>query len=251
MRNHNRRRIVSAIALAALFGAAEARAQATTDFCGCEGNPNSLGDFNARDSATYPPGTTGTLASPHQNVYGSCEDAIRIPLPPDGVLVFDSFIVNGTTNRGCPLNVAFIPNAANTPVTLLVKGNLTVGANGRITVNAFGGGHATVGNAGTPGVPGPGGFAGGEGAYQLVNFGAIGGNGVGPGGGLGATVLPPALAGGGTFVGVPELRPLLGGSGGDGISEIGQGRGRESFQALDVVQFEEHSIRRVARLFER
>jgi hypothetical protein len=196
-----------------LGGAAQAQ---PTDFCGCAGSPDSLGDFNVRDSATYPPGTTGTLASPHIDFVAGCEDAIRIPAPPDGVLVFDSFSVNGTTNRGCNLNVAFIPNAANTPITLLVKGDVTIGNQGRISVRGFNGGAGSSGGAGTPGGPGPGAFAGGEGAYQLVNFAAIGGNGVGPGGGLGADPLLSTLASGGTFVGVPELRPLLGGSGGGG-----------------------------------
>ena len=63
------------------------------------------------------------------------------------------------------------------PITLLVKGDVTVGPSGRISVNGFPGGNATNGNAGTPGQPGPGGFAGGQGAYQVVNFATIGGNG--------------------------------------------------------------------------
>ena len=218
MQEHNRRRVgrLVATALAALFVASEVHAQATTDFCGCAGSPNSLGAFDASNPATYPPGTSGTRSSPLADVYGSCEDAILLQAPPDGVLVFDSFIASGNSSRGCNLNVGFRANAANTPITLLVKGNVTVGSSARITVNGFPGGNASNGNAGSPGQPGPGGFAGGQGAYQVVNFATIGGNGVGPGGGRGATLLPPAFAEGGTFIGVPELRPLLGGSGGGG-----------------------------------
>lgn len=220
---HGNRRwsgLALATALAALFAAGEARAQATTDFCGCAGSPDSLGAFDANVPATYPPGAEGTRQSPLQNFFGSCEDAIRFQTPPDGVFVFDSFIVTGQTTRGCNMNITFTRNAANTPITILVKGDLTVGAGSRINVSGFSGGAGSSGNAGQPGPAGPGGFAGGEGAYQLVNFGAIGGNGVGPGGGLGATLDPASLARGGTFVGVPELRPLLGGSGGGGGRSI-------------------------------
>jgi hypothetical protein len=74
-------------------------------------------------------------------------------------------------------------------------------------------------NAGGPGAGGPA-AARRSGRHQLVNFANIGGNGVGPGGGFGA-VDPLAIATGGTFVGVPELRPLLGGSGGGGRSNDG------------------------------
>jgi hypothetical protein len=150
--------------------------------------------------------------------FGTYQNGIRIPLPPDGVLVFDSFLVNGYPPGSSTwgTHVFFEPNAANTPVTLLVKGNVTIANESRIRVSGFSGGDGSAGNAGGPGAGGPGGFAGGQGAYQLVNFANIGGNGVGPGGGFGATVDPLALATGGSFVGVPELRPLLGGSGGGG-----------------------------------
>jgi hypothetical protein len=193
-RNQRRSSPAIAIALAALLAAGAANAQTTTDFCGCAGSPDSLGDFVLSDSATYPPGTVGTPSSPFTDFFGSCDDAIRIPAPPDGVLVFDSMTVSGTSTRGCRLHLTFLRNAANTPITLLVKNDVTIGNNARINVSGFLGGHGTSGGAGAPGGPGAGGFAGGEGAYQIVNFASIGGNGIGPGGGVGATVTPAAFA---------------------------------------------------------
>ena len=210
-RNRGRSRSALALALATICASATATAQSTTDFCGCAGSPNSLGSLVSRTESSWPPGTVQ-----RNDFFGGCEDAIEVPLPPDGVVVFDSIDLNGTTLRGCNANLTFSRNAANTPVTLLVKGDVTIRSGARISVNGFNGGNGTNGGAGTPGSGGLGGFAGGEGAYQLVNFANIGGNGVGPGGGLGSVVNPFAFAGGGTFVGVPELRPLLGGSGGGG-----------------------------------
>lgn len=214
MKTHRTQQTRNAIALAIAVvlscAAGAARAQ-NTDFCGCAGNPNSLGDFVSSEQTTWPAGTVQ-----RNDFFGGCQDAIEIPLPPDGVVVFDSIDVDRTTSRGCSAHVTFSRNAANTPVTLLVKGNVTVRSGGRITVNGFPGGAGTNGGAGQPGLGGLGGFAGGEGAYRIVNFANIGGNGVGPGGGLGGTVSPATFAAGGVFVGVPELRPLLGGSGGGG-----------------------------------
>lgn len=195
---------------ASLIGSGAAEAQ-NTDFCGCAGNPDSLGAFVSFDQTTWPAGTVQ-----RNDFFGGCQDAIEIPLPPDGVVVFDSIDVNRGTSRGCNAHLTFSRNAANTPVTILVKGDVTVRSNGRITVNGFPGGAGTNGGAGQPGLGGLGGFAGGEGAYEIVNFANIGGNGVGPGGGLGGTVSPASFGAGGVFVGVPELRPLLGGSGGGG-----------------------------------
>jgi hypothetical protein len=165
----------------------------------------------SRDTTTWPANTVQ-----RNDFFGGCEDAIEVPLPPDGVVVFDNIDMNGATIRGCNSNLTFSRNAANTPITILVKGNVTIRNSGRINVRGFAGGDGSSGAAGGPGLGGLGGFAGGEGAYQLVNFASIGGNGVGPGGGLGATLSPAAFANGGLFVGVPELRPLLGGSGGGG-----------------------------------
>jgi hypothetical protein len=213
MSNRDRKRSRGALALvvvlSALLAAGNTRAQ-SSDFCGCAGSPNSLGSFSSGDPSTWPAGTTQM-----NDFYTGCEDALRVPVPADGVLVFDSIDV-GPSSRGCNLSLSFVTNAANTPVTLLVKGNVTVRSNGRINVSALRGGDGSGGAAGSPGIGGPGGFAGGEGAYQIVNFGADGGSGVGPGGGTGGVASPRAAPGGGTLLSVPELRPLVGGSGGGG-----------------------------------
>lgn len=206
-RRHATARLV--FGLVALVSAATAQAQ-TTDFCGCAGSP-SLGAFVSNDASTFPPGTVSSL-----HYFTSYQPGIAIPLPPDGVLVFDSFVVNMYPGENRYTRVLFRPNAANTPVTLLVKGDVTIYDNSQIWVGGWAGGTGSAGNAGGPGQGGPGGFAGGQGAFEVVNFAEIGGNGVGPGGGLGATIDPLAVAQGGTFIGVPELRPLLGGSGGGG-----------------------------------
>lgn len=205
-------RVALGLVLGALVSAGSALAQ-STDFCGCAGSPGSLGNFATGDSGTWPPGTVARL-----EYFGSYADAVEVPLPPDGVLVFDSLTVNGLAGRGKygPIALSFARNAANTPVTILVKGDVTIADNNRIRVGGLSGGPGTAGDAGGPGQGGPGGFAGGQGAYAIVNFAEIGGNGIGPGGGLGAIGSPAALAQGGTFVGLPELRPLLGGSGGGG-----------------------------------
>ena len=215
MSNRDRERSRGVIALVAvlctLLAAGDAGAQ-SFDFCGCEGSTNGLGSFSSSDPSTWPPGSTLV-----NNFYASCEDAIRIPLQPDGdgVLVFDSITV-GLDARGCNLSMSFINNKANTPVTLLVKHDVTIQSGGRINVSGFPGGDGSAGAAGTPGGGGPGGFAGGDGAYQIVNLTADGGTGIGPGGGAGgiaSTHIPPI---GGALLSVPELRPLVGGSGGGG-----------------------------------
>jgi len=181
MSNQDRERSRGASALAALLcalvAAGDTRAQ-SLDFCGCAGSAN-LVDFSSDDPTTWPAGSVLV-----NNVYTNCEDAIRVPLPPDGVLMFNSINVRQDA-RGCNLSLSFVNNAANTPVTLLVKGDVTIQSKGRINVSGFAGGDGSAGAAGAPGSPGPGGFAGGEGAYQIVNLAADGGTGVGPGGGGG------------------------------------------------------------------
>jgi hypothetical protein len=194
---------IAVLLLAALPGSAAAQ---TLDVCGCAGSAQSLGAFDSNNPATFPPGTTlNTATNP---------DTITIPLPPDGVLVLDSFTVSNSSSNADNAQVTFSRNAANTPVTLLVRGNVVVGAGDYVSVNGFAGGAGTGTTAGIGGAGGPGGYAGGDGAYQAVNQASVGGSGLGPGGGSGADA--SAFAGGGTFIGVPELRPLRGGSGGGG-----------------------------------
>jgi hypothetical protein len=183
------------------------------DICGCEGHP-SLGDFHSVDEATYPPGTVRNGGT------------ITIPLPDDGVLIFDSFTVDNRPDF--PTNsatVGFGTNAANTGVTLLVSGDLTIASGDTLTVSGSNGGNGSNDFNGFGGVAGPGGFRGGDGAYQLVNFQSDGGAGLGPGGGDGATFDPPVEAQPGQFLGSPRLLPLIGGSGGGGGRSDSDGLG--------------------------
>ncbi len=191
-------------ALLLALAPASALAQAL-DFCGCAGSTQSLGAFDTANAATWPAGTTITTAT--------SPDTITIPLPADGVMVFDSFTVGNSTS-GDNSFVQFVWNAANTPVTLLVRGDVLVDSADTISVHGYNGTAGTSTTAGQAGAGGPGGYAGGDGAYQAVNQAVLGGTGLGPGGGSGATA--SAIAGGGVFVGAPELRPLRGGSGGGG-----------------------------------
>jgi hypothetical protein len=172
------------------------------DICGCATIPN-LQPFDSANPATFPPGTSDNGT------------ALTLTIPADGVFRFSSFTI---TNR----QVSFVRNAANSPVTILVAGdatlNSTQGCCFSFTVAGSGGSNGNGSFAGVGGLGGPGGFRGGDGASQGINGAAIGGAGFGPGGGAGGTPAPLAGGGGGTFLGVPELTPLLGGSGGGGGS---------------------------------
>ena len=191
-------------------GNGELVAQAVLDICGCAGDPT-LTDFDASNPATYPPGTTG--CSPNT----TCTSAtITFPLPADGVLKFKSFKAVGA------FYIRFVGHPANPPVTMLVAGDFELrGATCCYNLDASGapGSGGANGVAGIGGQGGYGGFRGGDGAAEPVNLATIGGAGSGPGGGSGATAT--ANATGGTFLGVPELLPLVGGSGGGGGASIG------------------------------
>ena len=181
--------------------------QGTFDLCGCAQIPN-LQPFDFENSATFPPGTS---------VSG---DRMTFTLPPDGILRFSSFRM---VNR----HLAFAHNAANTPVQILVAGDVTIQSTaGCCYTWSVSGGGGSTGNtqfAGQGGLGGPGGFRGGDGASQSLNGAAVGGTGFGPGGGAGATASPFVNGSGGTFIGVPELTPLVGGSGGGGGSSTTTG----------------------------
>ena len=143
--------------------------QAQLDVCGCRNNPGSLGSFDSADAATYPPGATFPS-----------EFTMDIPLPADGVMVFNHLNLVPRPQFGGGLTIRFIRNAANTPVTLLVSGNVTIGP---LVTLAISGTNGVVGyELGVGGLGGPGGFRGGDGAYQLVNFARMGGAGSGPAG---------------------------------------------------------------------
>ena len=176
--------------------------QAQLDICGCAGAP-SLGAFDSSEPTSYPPGTT----------FGSTN--LTIPLPDDGILIFDSFRVS-TSEFGGYVNIRFEPNAANTPVTLLVKGDVTIASISSLNLDGEAGTAGSSGAAGIGGLGGPGGFRGGDGAFQLVNAASDGGEGFGPGGGAAGTALPLAAGLDGSFYGALELQPPVGGSGGGG-----------------------------------
>ena len=180
-------------------------AQQVIDLCGCASIPN-LVAFKDSDPSTWPPGTSRTVVS-FQNV-------INIPLPPDGVMRFKSF--QFTT---CGYNLQFGRNAANTPVTLLVAGDVQLSSCG-YELMLFGddGSNGTSGSAGFAGLGGPGGYRGGDGVVQAVNLLRIGGAGLGPGGGSGGDGTTVGAPSGATFFGAPELTPLVAGSGGGGGS---------------------------------
>jgi hypothetical protein len=205
--------LAGALAALALLAAPAAGAQQLFDFCGCAGSTESKGAFDSLDPATW------TAVGAVRTGTSSCDSSLRIPVPPDGVIVFDSLRLRNLPNIGCGninSRVFFQGNAANTPVTILVKGDIFIEGGDILDLNGDDGANGTTGAAGVGGAGGPGGFAGGDGAYQIVNFASDGGAGVGPGGGFGSVATPRVAAKGGVFVGVPELRPMAGGSGGGG-----------------------------------
>jgi hypothetical protein len=161
--------------------------------------------LSARSEA-FSTGSTGALGafSPTGNT--------TVTLPANGVLNYTTITIPvGVT-------VTFLKNTANTPVTMLATGDVTI--SGTINVN---GTDTTVGgttgppiNPGGPG--GPGGYVGGQGGSRGISTATNGSGGQGPGGGGGGT-LPGVTSMNGiygpdaTFV---SLIPLFGGSGGGG-----------------------------------
>jgi hypothetical protein len=180
------------------------------DLCGCRDHV-SLGDFDTRVASTWPAGTTFT-----NSINGGL---LTIPLPADGVVVFDSMHLEWVFpllgNSGV-VEVTFQHNAANTPVTILVKGDVLIANNAALQVRGANGGNGTQDTFGAGGLGGHGGFRGGDGAFRLANLVTDGGVALGPGGGIGATASPQTAAGQGTFIGAVDLLPLVGGSGGGG-----------------------------------
>lgn len=139
----------------------------------------------------------------------------NIALPPDGILHFRSLEV------ASGVDVSFTSNARNTPVYILSQSNVVI--NGRIFID----GATAQGLSG--GVPGPGGFAGGQPGFSPTS---PAGDGYGPGGGRAGLVgnCAPIGPSGGGFgdpgVSVDDthgkpyggelLIPLIGGSGAGG-----------------------------------
>jgi hypothetical protein len=180
------------------------------DVCGCKNNPASLGDFNTLDPSTYPAGTITAFR------------VLQIPVPADGVMVFRSMNLQFRPQDAGFLPITFIRNAANTPVTLLVSGNVTLGTNTQLNLSADAVVGASTNVLGKGSLGGPGGFRGGDAGYQLVNFARMGGAGSGPGGGAGGNdgYFQNGHGANATFVGATDLLPLLGGSGGGGGASI-------------------------------
>lgn len=142
---------------------------------------------------------------------------IQLQLPPSGIFNFTE------VNIPASVIVSFAKNAGNTPVTILVSGDVTV--DGEINVNG------RDNNASSPGIGGPGGFDGGRGGLRAATQANEGGAGQGPGGGGGAPRGSNGRRGGGASYGFfgqstsghaprgqtygnSELLPLIGGSGG-------------------------------------
>jgi hypothetical protein len=177
---------------------------------------------------TFDSGSTGA-----DGALAPASGTVTLPLPPSGVFNFTTIsIPAGVTLR-------FTRNAANTPVTLLASGAVTIA--GTIDIRGAGGGG---GGGGTPlasngGVGGPGGFDGGAGANGIAS--TVGASGLGPGGGIAsggsggggsfATSGTNASNGGlaGPVYGTETLLPLIGGSGGagggGGLGSFGAGGG--------------------------
>jgi hypothetical protein len=164
---------------------------------------------------TFNSGSTGAdgVFSPTTNT--------TLALPPNGAFNFT------TINIPTGVTVTFTRNAANTPVTLLASGNVTIA--GTIDVSGSPGGAGVQGATSlvnNAGAGGPGGFDGGDGADGITS--TTGGSGLGPGGGVGgptggtgggggfAGAGTAASGAGGPAYGTPTLIPLIGGSGGGG-----------------------------------
>src|SRR2546426_2754362 len=127
-----------------------------------------------------------------------------VPLPPDGVLNFT------TVNIPAGVTVTFAKNAANTPVTMLAAGDVTIAGSINISgsVGVVGGSPSPLFNPG--GLGGPGGYNGGQsGSSGLTNNGGSAGQ--GPGGGAAGTRIGSAGAYGRPRSLVFPLPPLRGG----------------------------------------
>jgi len=126
-----------------------------------------------------------------------------LTMPLSGIFNFTTVTVpTGVT-------VTFTPNIANTPVTLLATGDVSI--DGVMSVNGENGQGPIVGALVNPGgVGGPGGFAGGHGGIPGASN-ILGSMGHGPDG-----AGPTSIGGYGAPVGFDSLIPLFGGSGGGG-----------------------------------
>lgn len=138
---------------------------------------------------------------------------------PEPNCVFNFTTVNVPAN----VTVSFRQNSFNTPVTIVVQGDVTIA--GTVSVAGSIGFRGSEGGAG--GLGGPGGFRGGYGGRFDAH--RLSGSGLGPGGGAPGSSATLCQDGGGSFgtpgrwntrptYGMPTLLPLMGGSGGAGGS---------------------------------
>lgn len=195
-----------------IAGVAIAAEKGGPDLCGCRNHPGKLPAFNSKDPSTFPPGTEKK------------DKRITIPLPPDGVLVFEGFSAQTWGKHG-GYEIWFKKNAGNTPVTLLVAGDVLIGKQLSLRVDGHDGRSGSRHRSGLGGLPGPGGYRGGDAAYFNLNGATMGGEGQGPGGGMPGEFKDNKAVGGGHggFSGNKELLPLIGGSGGGGGASKGKG----------------------------
>lgn len=169
-----------------------------------------FGWVTAASAQTFSSGSNGTLDAfaPGANT--------TVALPADGVLNYT------TINIPAGVTVSFTPNAANTPVTMLATGDVTIA--GTVNLNGTNGTSPILSPGFLPGKPGgPGGFTGGAGGMGGLSN-TFGSPGQGPGGGIpnsSNNFTQHANYGApGTFV---SLLPLFGGSGGAGGPQFNNG----------------------------
>jgi len=164
------------------------------------------------------------------NVHWFYQDPVVIDMndKPNGIWQYSRVYI------GSNIDVSFTRNAANTPVTWLVAGDVFLGSSAKIDISA-----GSVPSS-TDQEGGPGGYNGGDGGIRFEQSGSYAGQpGQGPGGGLPGTtenqiggnagykipgpdpVLYPSggpytFASGGPAYGNDLIQPLIGGSGGGG-----------------------------------
>ena len=169
------------------------------DICGCGSIPN-LPAFDSRNAATHPPGTV---------VSGT---TVTLQVPEDGIFRFSSFYARN--------HIRFSRNVSNTPVTILVAGDVTMesttGCCWEFDVRGQAGTTGGTNAAGVGGLGGPGAFRGGDGASRLIYGMPIAGAGFGAGGGPAGDQAAGCGGRGGQFFGALDLIPLVGGAGGGG-----------------------------------
>ena len=168
-----------------------------------------LGWVTAVNAQMFRSGSSGSLGAfaPGANT--------TVALPPDGILNYTTIIIPAG------VTVSFTPNAANTPVTMLATGDVTI--NGTINLNGTNGTSAIISSGFVPGKPGgPGGFAGGAGGMGGATN-TFGSPGLGPGGGTPTSVNSGQHAAYGAPGTVQSLLPLFGGSGGAGSPQFNNG----------------------------